>query len=131
MACEVGIPLITLSEERPLFMVDGAADEIGPGLNLIKGHGGVLLRKKIVADAREFLAAVAIPWGCVRLTVEIEPFGWEVTLDALASLGCESSLRLEDPGSQTAARSVRTSPTAVTTPPLPLPLDPRPPSMKR
>ncbi|CAN5149899.1 ribose-5-phosphate isomerase RpiA [soil metagenome] len=106
MAHEVGIPLVTLSEERPLFTIDGA-DEIGPGLNLIKGRGGALLREKIVADAGEFLVVVADDTklvdtlGLGPLPVEIEPFGWEVTLEALASLGCEPSLRLEGQGSQT------------------------------
>jgi hypothetical protein len=28
--------------------------------------------------------------------VEVEPFGWEATLDALASLGCDMRLRTED-----------------------------------
>ena len=105
MACEVGIPLVTLSEERPLFTIDGA-DEIGPGLNLIKGRGGALLREKIVAGAGEFLVVVADDTklvdtlGLGPLPVEIEPFGWEVTLDALASLGCEPELRMDptDPG---------------------------------
>ncbi len=106
MARESGIPLVTLSEERPLFTIDGA-DEIGPGLNLIKGRGGALLREKIVASAGEFLVVVADDTklvdslGVGPLPVEIEPFGWEVTLEALAFLGCEPSIRLEGPGSQT------------------------------
>lgn len=106
MAREAGIPLVTLSEERPHFTIDGA-DEIGPGLHLIKGRGGALLREKIVASSGEFLVVVADDTklvdtlGLGPLPVEIEPFGWEVTLDALASLGCEPSLRLEGSGSQT------------------------------
>src|SRR3712207_5425267 len=50
LAREVGIPLAALSEAYPALTIDGA-DEIGPGLALIKGRGGALLREKIVAAA--------------------------------------------------------------------------------
>ena len=107
LAREAGIPLVTLSEARPLFTIDGA-DEIGPGLALIKGRGGALLREKIVAHAgARGLVVIADDskpvdaLGAGPLPVEIEPFGWEVTLEALASLGCEPTLRLKGPGSQT------------------------------
>src|SRR5919107_1853778 len=50
LAREIGIPLLTLSEARPVVTIDGA-DEIGSSLALIKGRGGALLRGKIVAPA--------------------------------------------------------------------------------
>ncbi len=106
LAREEGIPLIALSEARPLFTIDGA-DEIGPGLALIKGRGGALLREKIVASAGDGLIVIADgtklfdSLGAGPLPVEIEPFGWEVTLEDLASLGCEPDLRLQGSGSQT------------------------------
>ena len=107
LACEMDIPLLALSEARPALTIDGA-DEIDPNLSLIKGLGGALLREKIVAHASsEGLVVVADgskvvdALGQGRLPVEIEPFGHEVTLAALASLGCEPTLRLEGSGSQT------------------------------
>jgi ribose 5-phosphate isomerase A len=106
LAREEGIPLVTLSEARPLFTIDGA-DEIGPGLALIKGRGGALLREKIVASAGDGLVVIADETKLVDslgegpLPVEIEPFGYEITLEDLVSLGCEPTLRLEGPGSQT------------------------------
>lgn len=106
LAREEGIPLVTLSEARPLFTIDGA-DEIGPGLALIKGRGGALLREKIVASAGDGLIVIADETKLVDslgegpLPVEVEPFGYEITLEDLASLGCEPNLRLEGPGSQT------------------------------
>ena len=107
LAREVGIPLIALSEARPVLTIDGA-DEISPDLCAIKGLGGALLREKIVAHASsQGLVVVADgsksveALGAVPLPVEIEPFGYEVTLADLASLGCEPALRLEGSGSQT------------------------------
>ena len=100
LAEEVGIPLITLSEVRPHVTIDGA-DEVGPGLTLIKGRGGALLREKIVAHASDAFIVVVdesklVPsLGAGALPVEIEPFGWEVTLEALASLECEPELRTD------------------------------------
>ena len=101
LAEEVSIPLLGLSEARPDITVDGA-DEIAPDLALIKGHGGALLREKIVAAAGDGLIVVAddsklvYSLGREALPVEVEPFGWETTFEALGSLGCEPKLRLLD-----------------------------------
>src|SRR5215204_5029263 len=101
LANELGIPLATLSEARPRFTIDGA-DEISPQLALIKGRGGALLREKIVASSsEEGLVVVADSSKLVDalgegpLPVEIDSFGWESTLQALASLGCEPELRMD------------------------------------
>ncbi len=97
-AREVGLPLTSLSAHTPDVVLDGA-DEIGPGLVLIKGRGGTLLREKIVASAAEGLVVVADSSKVVEelgrgpLPAEVEPFGWEATLKALLSLGCEARLR--------------------------------------
>ena len=105
LAEETGVPLVTLAEERPAVTLDGA-DEIGPGLALIKGGGGSLLREKIVAhatvaaNATGGLVVVADgsklvdSLGSFPLPVEVEPFGWEATMRDLASLGCEPELRM-------------------------------------
>jgi ribose 5-phosphate isomerase A len=100
LAEEVGIPLVTLSEARPLLTIDGA-DEVGPGLALIKGGGGALLREKIVAHVSDDFVVVVDESKIVGslgqgpLPVEIESFGWEVTLEALRALGCEPELRMD------------------------------------
>lgn len=97
-----GIPLVSLSEARPGITIDGA-DEISPGLNLIKGRGGALMREKIVAAAGDGLIVVADGSKLVdllgrgTLPIEVEPFGWEVTLEALSVLGCEPELRMAGP----------------------------------
>ena len=101
LANELGIPLATLSEARPRLTIDGT-DEVSPDLALIKGRGGALLREKIVASSsEEGLIVVADSTktvdilGAGPLPVEIDTFGWEITLEALASLGCEPELRMD------------------------------------
>jgi ribose 5-phosphate isomerase A len=101
LAREASVPLVALSEARPTLTIDGA-DEIGPDLAVIKGRGGALLREKIVAAASERgLVIVAdgskpvATLGEGRLPVEVEPFGWETTLEALGALGCEPVLRVD------------------------------------
>lgn len=101
LARELEIPLASLEEDLPALVLDGA-DEIGPDLSLIKGMGGALLREKIVAFAAGALIVVADDSKVVEtlgrgpLPVEVEPFGWQATRRALASLGCEASLRIEN-----------------------------------
>jgi ribose 5-phosphate isomerase A len=100
LADEVGVPLVTVSEALPRLTIDGA-DEVEPGLSLIKGRGGALLREKIVAHASDSFVVVADESKLVQtlgagpLPVEVDPFGWEVTLGDLASLGCEPELRMD------------------------------------
>jgi ribose 5-phosphate isomerase A len=101
LANEFGIPLATLSDTRPHLTIDGT-DEVAPDLALIKGRGGALLREKIVASSsEEGLIVVADSTKVVEslgagpLPVEIDSFGWQATLEALASLGCEPELRMD------------------------------------
>ena len=101
LANEVGIPLATLAENRPHLTIDGT-DEVAPDLALIKGRGGALLREKIVASSsKEGLIVVADSskvvdlLGVGPLPVEMDSFGWQATLEALASLGCEPELRMD------------------------------------
>lgn len=101
LALEVGLPLLSLDVEQPTLTIDGA-NEISPDLDAIKGRGGSLLREKIVASAsREGLLIVVDEskevetLGRGPLPVEVEPFGCDTTLEALAALGCEPELRLD------------------------------------
>jgi len=98
LALEQRIPLIELDEYGVDIAIDGA-DEIDPGLNLIKGLGGALLREKIVEQtAREFIVIadhtkLVENLGRGKVPVEIIPFGHKVTLRALAGFG-EPLLRM-------------------------------------
>lgn len=102
LAEEFGVPLLTLSEARPDLTLDGA-DEVSRDLDVLKGWGGALLREKIVAASSHNGLVIVVEDSKVvesagkgPVPVEVEPFGWEATLDALASLGCEATLRTDD-----------------------------------
>ena len=51
LARRVGVPLAGLDEQPSLAVCIDGADEIAPGLALVKGLGGALLREKVVASA--------------------------------------------------------------------------------
>jgi ribose 5-phosphate isomerase A len=55
----LGIPLTTLDDTPELDLTVDGADEIGPGLALIKGAGGALWREKIVAAASKRMVVIA------------------------------------------------------------------------
>jgi ribose 5-phosphate isomerase A len=59
LGLSLGMDVRTLDELPELDLYVDGADEVGPGLALIKGGGGALLREKIVASAaKEFLVVV-------------------------------------------------------------------------
>ncbi|WP_293170319.1 ribose-5-phosphate isomerase RpiA [Oceanithermus sp.] len=96
----VGIPVVELDERGVDLAIDGA-DEVAPDLTLIKGHGGALLREKIVeAAAREFLVIadytkrVQVLGERRSVPVEVARFGWRRTRALLEGLGGEAELRL-------------------------------------
>jgi ribose 5-phosphate isomerase A len=100
-----GIPLTTLADHPCLDLTVDGADEVDHDLNLIKGLGRALLREKIVATHTErFLVVVdeskLVPrLGRGPLPVEILPFGVEVHLRWLDTLGCRAELGSETDGS--------------------------------
>lgn len=91
-AAQLGIPLSTLDETPELDLTIDGADEIGPGLSLIKGGGAALLREKIVASAsREFLviadhSKIVPVLGRFPLPVEIVSFGASSTIMAIEAI---------------------------------------------
>src|SRR4051795_5328008 len=104
MARELGIPLATFGEHRRIDLAIDGADEVERGsLDLIKGHGGALLREKVVAAAsKRFIVVVDDEKLVDRLgerfpiPVEIVQFGWQATAAALEKLGTRPELRQND-----------------------------------
>jgi ribose 5-phosphate isomerase A len=101
----LGIPLVTLGEVGELDIAIDGADEIGPGLALIKGGGGALLREKLVASAARRFVVIADAskrvevLGRFPLPVEVVQFGWELTARRVASVvGVEPLLRRDTNG---------------------------------
>lgn len=81
----LGIPLTTLEDTPELDLTIDGADEIGPGLSLIKGAGGALLREKIVAAASRRMVVIAdagkrvAALGRFPLSIEVNRFGLRAT----------------------------------------------------
>ena len=88
---ELGIPLATLDQRPALDLAIDGADEIAPGLALIKGLGGAHLREKVVASAAARFVVVADETKLVARLGERAPLPVEVT--AFARPVCERLLR--------------------------------------
>jgi ribose 5-phosphate isomerase A len=85
--------------------IDGADQVEESGLNLIKGHGGALLREKIVASVSKSLVIIIHESKLVSrlgatdpVPVEVVPFGWQATVRHLSKLGITPILRVDSAG---------------------------------
>jgi len=108
LARDLGLKLTDLGEVREIDMTVDGADEIGPGLSLIKGAGGALLREKLVWEASRRCVTIAdaskrVPvLGQFPLPVEVVAFGHQTTAlricDALmeCDIGAAPRLRVRD-----------------------------------
>ncbi|MBW8813946.1 MAG: ribose-5-phosphate isomerase RpiA [Caulobacterales bacterium] len=108
LAASLGIRLGELGETREIDLTVDGADEIGPGLSLIKGGGGALLREKLVWEASKRCVVIADAakqvktLGKFALPIEVVAFGHKTTAlkicDALAEcdLGIAPMLRRKD-----------------------------------
>jgi ribose 5-phosphate isomerase A len=85
LAREVGIALADLDAVKGIDLTVDGADEIGPGLSLIKGGGGALLREKLVWEASSRCVVIADAakvvktLGAFALPVEVVAFGAKAT----------------------------------------------------
>jgi len=99
-----GIPFVTFDECRSLDLTVDGADEVAPGLALIKGGGGKLLREKIVASASKRFVVVADEskqvekLGRFPLPVEVIPMAAPLVSDSLRALGFTPTVRVDATG---------------------------------
>jgi ribose 5-phosphate isomerase A len=101
LARSLRIPLTTFAEHTQIDLTVDGADEVELGtLFLIKGHGGALLREKIVASASKRMIVVADETKLVdrlgarsSVPVEVVRFGWQVTESQLRRMGAKALLR--------------------------------------
>jgi len=106
-ARQLGIPLTTFAESPVVDVTVDGADEVGPGLNLIKGLGGALLREKLVAqNSRKLVIIIGddakrvhMLGTTVPLPVEVTRFSHEASEHFLRGLGCVPALRKGADGS--------------------------------
>jgi ribose 5-phosphate isomerase A len=108
LAAGLGIRLGELGETPTIDLTVDGADEIGPGLSLIKGGGAALLREKLVWEASKSCVVIADAakvlktLGKFPLPIEVVAFGHKTTAlricDALAEcdIGVAPTLRRRD-----------------------------------
>ncbi|GAD60271.1 LOW QUALITY PROTEIN: ribose 5-phosphate isomerase A [Brevundimonas abyssalis TAR-001] len=110
LARSLGLPLTTLEDVARIDITVDGADEVGPGLALIKGGGAALLREKLVwersdrcvviADAAKVVKAL----GRFALPIEVVAFGHKTTANRIADvladheIGMPARLRTADRG---------------------------------
>jgi ribose 5-phosphate isomerase A len=108
LATSLGITIGELGETRAIDLTVDGADEVGPGLSLIKGGGAALLREKLVWEASKSCVVIADAAKQVKtlgkfpLPIEVVAFGHKTTAlricDALAEcdIGVAPALRRKD-----------------------------------
>ncbi|HWW28336.1 MAG TPA: ribose-5-phosphate isomerase RpiA, partial [Caulobacter sp.] len=98
LARELGIPLAALDDVQSIDLTVDGADEVGPGLSLIKGGGAALLREKLVWEASKRCVVIADAakkvdaLGRFPLPIEVVRFGHVHTGHRLADIAAEFDL---------------------------------------
>jgi ribose 5-phosphate isomerase A len=99
-AVKAKIPLTTLDEYPQLDLGIDGADQIDPDLNAIKGHGGAMLREKIVAaSCRKYILIVdetkqADVLGTDQeVFLEVHPFSITPVLNKVTEMGAKATVR--------------------------------------
>ena len=100
LARELGLPLVSLEDVSKIDLTVDGADEVGPGLALIKGGGAALLREKLVweASARCIViadAAKVVPvLGAFPLPIEVVAFGHKTTGNRIADVLIDHDIQM-------------------------------------
>lgn len=107
LARDAGIALVALPEDAMLDLTVDGADEVAPNLDLIKGHGGALVRERIVAVASTRQVIVVGADKLVRrlgerfaLPVEVIPFALAPVTRALRAAGLAPLVRMDAGGAR-------------------------------
>ncbi|MFM7735559.1 MAG: ribose-5-phosphate isomerase RpiA [Alphaproteobacteria bacterium] len=100
LARELGIPLLDLAAAGEIATTFDGADEVDPGLDLIKGYGGALVREKIVAASSRRRVMLVGSEKMVdalgahgKLPVEIVPFALPLCRRGIERMGLGAPLR--------------------------------------
>ena len=105
LAESLSIPVINFQQCSEIDVANDGADEIAPGLALIKGGGGALLYEKIVASASKRFIVIAdsskvvTRLGKIPLPVEVIPTASPLVARKLVQMGIRSTIRRLNTGS--------------------------------
>ena len=101
LARQHGVPLATLDELDTLDIAFDGADEVSPGLDLIKGRGAAHTREKVVASLAARFVVLVDPSKLVAqlgtrmpVPVEVLPMAATPVMRALERLGARPVLRM-------------------------------------
>ena len=100
LARELGLTLSTLEDTPRIDLTVDGADEIGPGLALIKGGGAALLREKLVWEASDRCICIAdaakvVPvLGAFPLPIEVVAFGHKTTGNRIADVLIDHDIQM-------------------------------------
>ena len=100
LARELGLTLSTLEDTPRLDLTVDGADEVGPGLALIKGGGAALLREKLVWEASSRCLVIADAAKVVKtlgqfaLPIEVVAFGHKTTANRIADVLADHDIAL-------------------------------------
>jgi ribose 5-phosphate isomerase A len=99
LATSLGLTILDINDVGSLDLCVDGADEIGPGLALIKGGGGALLREKliweqartciVIADAAKHVKTL----GAFALPIEVEPFAYKGTVNRICDVLAEFEIQ--------------------------------------
>jgi len=104
LARSLGIDLVDIEEDVTLELIVDGADEVSPGLDLVKGRGNAFVRERIVTAASRRQVIVVdpgklVPVLCGRndggFPVEVIPLGRGLALRKLKALGLRPTVRLD------------------------------------
>ncbi|ESQ81442.1 ribose-5-phosphate isomerase RpiA [Asticcacaulis benevestitus] len=100
LAESLGLVIKDINDVGMLDLCVDGADEVGPGLALIKGGGAALLREKliweqansciVIADAAKHVATL----GKFALPIEVEPFAWKGTVNRISDVLIEFDITM-------------------------------------
>lgn len=97
-----GIPLMALSADEGLDITVDGADEVAPNLDMIKGHGGALVRERIIASASKRQVILVGAEKLVRelgerfaVPVEVIPFALGPVIRAIRGAGLVPNVRMD------------------------------------
>ncbi len=95
LAQSLGLVIKDINDVGMLDIVVDGADEVGPGLALIKGGGGALLREKLTWEQAKTCVVIADvaknveTLGKFALPIEVEPFAWKGTINRITDVLAE------------------------------------------